>query len=53
MTEPAAGRSSSFGEGGDVTVVDRFGVWLSKRQIEKAVELLNRNGVNSDYIYVS
>ncbi|HEX5089869.1 MAG TPA: methyltransferase domain-containing protein [Nocardioides sp.] len=37
MTEPAAGRSSSFGEGGDVTVVDRFGVWLSKRQIEKVV----------------
>lgn len=34
MTEA---RSSSFGEAGDVTVVDRFGVWLSKRQIEKVV----------------
>ena len=29
MSEPAAGRSSSFGEGDDVTAVDRFGVWLS------------------------
>ena len=37
MTEDAAHRSSSFGESGDVTVVDRFGVWLSKRQIEKVV----------------
>ncbi len=37
MTEPAGGRSSSFGESGDATVVDRFGVWLSKRQIEKVV----------------
>ena len=37
MTEAPDGRSSSFGEGGDVTVVDRFGVWLSKRQIEKVV----------------
>ena len=37
MSEAAEGRSSSFGEGGDVTVVDRFGVWLSKRQIERVV----------------
>ncbi len=37
MSEPAAGRSSSFGEGDDVTVVGRFGVWLSKRQIQKVV----------------
>ena len=36
MSEPA-GRSSSFGERGDVSVVDRFGVWLSKRQIERVV----------------
>ena len=36
-SDPAGGRSSSFGEGGDVTIVDRFGVWLSKRQIEKVV----------------
>jgi SAM-dependent methyltransferase len=33
----ADGRSSSFGESGDVTVVDRFGVWLSKRQINRVV----------------
>lgn len=25
----------------------------TKRQIEKAVQLLNRNGVNSDFIFVS
>ena len=37
MTEPADGRTSSFGQGGDVTAVDRFGVWLSKRQIERVV----------------
>ena len=30
-------RSTSFGERGDVTPVDRFGVWLSKRQIERRV----------------
>jgi SAM-dependent methyltransferase len=36
----ADGRSSSFGESGDVTVVDRFGVWLSKRQINRAVGTL-------------
>ena len=34
------GRSSSFGESGDVTVVDRFGVWLSKRQINRVVGTL-------------
>ena len=36
-SEPTDGRSSSFGESGAVTLVDRFGVWLSKRQIEKVV----------------
>ena len=40
MSEPDAGRSTSFGESGDVTVVDRFGVWLSKRQIERVVGTL-------------
>jgi SAM-dependent methyltransferase len=30
-------RAASFGERGGVTPVDRFGVWLSKRQIERAV----------------
>jgi SAM-dependent methyltransferase len=40
VSESAHGRSSSFGEGGDVTVVDRFGVWLSKRQINRAVGTL-------------
>ena len=39
MTD-ADGRSSSFGESGDVTVVDRFGVWLSKRQINRVVGTL-------------
>jgi SAM-dependent methyltransferase len=33
----SANRTSAFGESGKVTVVDRFGVWLSKRQIEKVV----------------
>ena len=33
----SVGRTSSFGESGKVTVVDRFGVWLSKRQIERVV----------------
>jgi SAM-dependent methyltransferase len=37
VTDPNGGRSSSFGQGDDVTIVDRFGVWLSKRQIEKVV----------------
>jgi SAM-dependent methyltransferase len=37
VTDGPTGRSASFGESGDVTVVDRFGVWLSKRQIEKVV----------------
>ena len=30
-------RTSSFGQSGKVTVVDRFGVWLSKRQIRRVV----------------
>ena len=37
MTEDATGRTQSFGESGAVTPVDRFGVWLSKRQIERVV----------------
>jgi SAM-dependent methyltransferase len=36
----ADGRSSSFGESGEVTLVDRFGVWLSKRQINRVVGTL-------------
>jgi SAM-dependent methyltransferase len=36
-TDSSSGRSTSFGERGDVTAVDRFGVWLSKRQIERRV----------------
>ena len=35
--ESSRARSTSFGERGDVTAVDRFGVWLSKRQIERRV----------------
>jgi SAM-dependent methyltransferase len=34
-TEPS--RDASFGEGGDLTLVDRFGVWLSGRQIRRHV----------------
>ena len=34
-------RSTSFGERGDVTAVDRFGVWLSKRQIERRIGSLD------------
>jgi 2-polyprenyl-3-methyl-5-hydroxy-6-metoxy-1,4-benzoquinol methylase len=30
-------RATSFGQRGDVSPVDRFGVWLSRRQIEKVV----------------
>ena len=41
----ADGRSSSFGESGDVTIVDRFGVWLSKRQIERVVGPLSGKDV--------
>lgn len=39
MTE-MKNRRTSFGEDGDVTVVDRFGVWLSKKQIERVVGTL-------------
>lgn len=38
-------RTSAFGESGDMTVVDRFGVWLSKRQIERAVGSLDGKDV--------
>lgn len=37
MVEAAGGRSTSFGQGDKVTPVDRFGIWLSKRQIAKVV----------------
>ncbi len=37
MSEAQTSRSTSFGQGGDVSTVDRFGVWLSKRQIQKVV----------------
>jgi SAM-dependent methyltransferase len=37
VTEP---RATSFGERGDTTPVDRFGVWLSKRQIQRRVGAL-------------
>jgi len=39
------GRSSSFGETHEVTAVDRFGVWLSKRQIERVVGSLTGKDV--------
>lgn len=37
MVEPAAYRSTSFGQDSKATPVDRCGVWLSKHQITKAV----------------
>ncbi|MCU1655728.1 MAG: Methyltransferase type 11 [Pseudonocardiales bacterium] len=37
MTKTAADRSTSFGQDGTTTAVDRFGVWLSKRQITRVV----------------
>jgi SAM-dependent methyltransferase len=36
MTSPEH-RSGSFGQAGDLTMVDRFGVWLSQRQIRHTV----------------
>jgi SAM-dependent methyltransferase len=30
-------RATSFGESSDLSLVDRFGVWLSKRQIQRTV----------------
>jgi SAM-dependent methyltransferase len=33
----SADRTNSFGQSGKVTFVDRFGVWLSKRQIKRVV----------------
>jgi 2-polyprenyl-3-methyl-5-hydroxy-6-metoxy-1,4-benzoquinol methylase len=35
MTDAAVRRTTSFGQTGHVTPVDRFGVWLSRRQIER------------------
>lgn len=37
MTSAEAPREASFGQGYDPTVVDRFGVWLSARQIRRFV----------------
>jgi SAM-dependent methyltransferase len=37
MADGTTARATSFGQGGDVTVIDRFGVWLSKRQIQRVV----------------
>ena len=37
MTPPDRSRSTAFGQGGNVSPVDRFGVWLSQRQIERSV----------------
>lgn len=41
----SAERTSSFGESGKVTVVDRFGVWLSKRRIQQVVGSLHGKDV--------
>lgn len=45
VADDVTGRTSSFGEGGAVTPVDRFGVWLSKRQIERVVGPLDGKDV--------
>ncbi|MDX6204494.1 MAG: hypothetical protein QOF39_551 [Frankiales bacterium] len=45
MTEASAHRAVSFGQQGKVTIVDRFGVWLSKRQIRKMVGSLQGKDV--------
>ena len=37
MTRESAQRASSFGQGYAPTVVDRFGVWLSARQIRRFI----------------
>ncbi len=37
MAERVDSRSTSFGQQGSASPVDRFGVWLSKRQITKVV----------------
>jgi 2-polyprenyl-3-methyl-5-hydroxy-6-metoxy-1,4-benzoquinol methylase len=37
MAERVSSRSTSFGQDGSASPVDRFGVWLSKRQITKVV----------------
>jgi SAM-dependent methyltransferase len=36
MSEPTTRRTTSFGQERRATPVDRFGVWLSRRQIEKS-----------------
>src|SRR5688572_7406690 len=38
-------RETSFGESRPPTVVDRFGVWLSKRQIQRTVGRLDGRDV--------
>jgi len=37
MTTPSAPRAASFGQGDAPTAVDRFGVWLSARQIRRFI----------------
>jgi SAM-dependent methyltransferase len=38
MSRGEPSRNASFGEDGDLTLVDRFGVWLSGRQIRRHVK---------------
>lgn len=35
-------RSEAYGQGGDLTFVDRFGVWLSARAVEQHVALVGK-----------
>ena len=44
MTSPDS-RTTSFGQANDPSLVDRFGVWLSKRQIQHAVGSLTGKDV--------
>jgi 2-polyprenyl-3-methyl-5-hydroxy-6-metoxy-1,4-benzoquinol methylase len=37
MSDSGVRRTTSFGQAGRITPVDRFGVWLSRRQIEHTV----------------
>lgn len=45
MTEAPSPRTSSFGQEDAGTAVDRFGVWLSRRQIERVVGPLSGKDV--------
>jgi SAM-dependent methyltransferase len=45
VTDHDLDRSNAFGQAGDLTVVDRFGVWLSQAQIRRRVGELSGKDV--------